>query len=140
MPTDRERVAAGIEWLDASRFGWRENVDFDKLDLASAVDCLLGQAYAMPYWEAVKYSLLSAVEIVDLGFANATGDPGRYRELTAEWKRQLARSSSITLPVLTFTRTQLEEMLSALDREATAPTFWSFTRNIDGVLITFTEG
>lgn len=40
-----ERVANGIALLDEKRPNWREEVDFDKLEMGSCIRCILGQLY-----------------------------------------------------------------------------------------------
>jgi hypothetical protein len=45
MPTVEERVADGVEWLDAQEPGWAERINLAELDLASPCRCVLGQIY-----------------------------------------------------------------------------------------------
>ena len=37
------RVARGVQWLDDNHDGWRERIDWDRLDLDDLNDCILGQ-------------------------------------------------------------------------------------------------
>jgi hypothetical protein len=38
-----ERVQNGVEWLDAHRKGWRNDIDIDNLNLGDPWSCVLGQ-------------------------------------------------------------------------------------------------
>jgi len=60
MLTDQERVAAGAAWLDKTRPSWVDEIDLDRLDLAVACQCVLGQIVCM---EAERQPFQSVVHI-----------------------------------------------------------------------------
>lgn len=57
MITYQERVGRGAAWLDVTRPQWFNEVDLEKLDLASGQRCVLGQIVvgecSKPQWENV---------------------------------------------------------------------------------------
>ena len=45
-PTTRERVERGIAWLDQTVPAWRDTINRRTLNMASPMDCVLGQTFA----------------------------------------------------------------------------------------------
>lgn len=43
IPTASERVAKGVEYLDANYEGWRDRLSLDRLDMNHQQKCVLGQ-------------------------------------------------------------------------------------------------
>lgn len=84
-----ERVARGIEVLDAVEPGWRDRIDLATLDMANPYLCIRGQLYGH-FLNHTPSILLQ--ESVDLGF-DFYGWPipaEDYIELTAEWIEALS--------------------------------------------------
>lgn len=100
MTSVQERVAKGVEFLDARRPTWRHDINTERLDLISFTHCVLGQlgeGYGGYETEAQRLGLVSAgrEDEIAYGFFPA-GDPGRSMQedaafLTAEWKRVLSQ-------------------------------------------------
>lgn len=82
--TIAERVAAGAEWLDQHEPGWVERIDLDRLDLASACRCVLGQLDTY-YYAAACYRLGidTKTQAYQLGFNDADA---RFTHLTTAWR------------------------------------------------------
>lgn len=49
-PDPAQRVQAGIQLLDAKMPGWRDNINWDILDLGHIHNCILGQLYQDDYY------------------------------------------------------------------------------------------
>lgn len=83
----KEAVLRGIKFLDRNYPNWRDRIDWDWLDLASAVSCPGGQLEG-EYEKFLDVNSLSTEEGINLGLA--TGEWFyTYSELTDAW-RELA--------------------------------------------------
>lgn len=79
-PTIETRVALGIQWLDENHPDgkqWRDEVDPTTLDLASAYDCVLGQAF---WAQANRKGYDSGYDYVFYAYTDAAGS-----RLTTAW-------------------------------------------------------
>lgn len=99
-------VAQGIRALDEDGPpDWRDRVDLTTLNMAHADRCVLGQVY-QSYWSPEAEVLKERHNVKPCGFyvdtdcdcdfyhdddeSNPCNIMPMYRELTAEWRRQLA--------------------------------------------------
>lgn len=93
------RVAAGVAFLDRQVPGWVDRIDVDNLNVASPVNCVLGQLYGM-YSSGISALGLDQDQAAALGFqVEVTGDSfsdfvralvasaEEYPALTDEWRR-----------------------------------------------------
>lgn len=100
----RERVQRGASMLDASRPGWRDEIDKRILSMASAYGCILGQLFDEgPFATSSGYAIgarslgiwdeehivdgRSIPATVHCGFA--AGSPWQYAYMLREWLRLL---------------------------------------------------
>lgn len=89
-----DRVAAGAAALDEVRPGWREEIDVDLLDVASILDCPLGQLWGQ--YGAGHLALDDALHvdtyrndwIIRHGFDPGDDSP---REVTAAWRTEVSK-------------------------------------------------
>ena len=58
----QERVTAGAFALDAAKPGWENQIDLDRLDVSSPVNCVLGQLYG-EYTNAPKSLRMGETEL-----------------------------------------------------------------------------
>lgn len=98
-----DRVLKGIQLLDTKIPGWRELVDFDKLDLLNANMCILGQVYG-DFGQGVYELEIPWVEVSNYGFdlfpgerECVPGDVGLYTPLTDCWQRMAKDITFTTL-------------------------------------------
>jgi hypothetical protein len=84
-------VANGMKLLD-EKFGtnFHEQIDPDKLDIGSGVNCICGQLYGS-YCNGVEKLELSSDQAEEHGFYRRTG---YYDKLNVAWKRALAERVS----------------------------------------------
>lgn len=89
MPTTDSHTATcvshGIGYLDATRSGWRSQIDTDTLDMNYLHSCVLGQLNLTD--RVFPTETLSWQS--EHGFWVLGGAPADYDELTAEWVRQI---------------------------------------------------
>ena len=99
------RARSGAEWLDA-KFGpgWDRRIDFERLEIASPIWCVVGQLIMQGY-----LSMLFATHIVDHGFSRGLLDlvvillpigpvKRAYLPLTNAWKTVLLERRGPTKP------------------------------------------
>lgn len=81
MATVKERVAAGVIWLDEHQPRWIDSIDVAGLDMGECHDCVLGQVYGNFVRAPIEATLHGAFDLV--------GDEPiiRFRTLTREWRR-----------------------------------------------------
>lgn len=77
------RVQRGIARLDSVLPGWREEIDKDRLDLASVTHCPLGQLYGN--YANGYYALGSDFEPCEYGFEDDRSLGITYEDLTGAW-------------------------------------------------------
>jgi len=78
-PTVVERVAAGAAWLDATRPGWSDLIDLDRLELTSSNCCVLGQVFESYHLAPGAGSAGFRAWSSDHGFTVSVGSAGaRY--------------------------------------------------------------
>ena len=88
VSTVAERVDAGVEFLDAHRPGWRDEI-IEPLDMDDCLRCVLGQVCGK-YWSADLWQQIGTVDDAKrLGFYATSGRRSEYRQLTTEWKTRL---------------------------------------------------
>ncbi len=97
------RVARGAAMLDDRWPGWRDLIDWDRLDVASVDDCILGQL--AEHERTGSWAFLAEIRglenVADCGIAEAHGflvtdwEPGEWRKtydaLTAAWRAAVER-------------------------------------------------
>lgn len=102
MSTVAQRVAAGVEWLDANYPDWRDNVTLEYFDIQDSSKCVLGQLFESEafdedgYWYAIHRGYVEDVE--ELGFDGQDYDSNGeyigllidYEFLQEEWTRVLS--------------------------------------------------
>ena len=103
----RPRIARGMEWLDATRPGWENRINLDRLDVGCPCKCILGQefdllgiehdttgyTYAHKHYDLNRYQRESFGEH---GYA-LYGEMG-YTNLTRQWKEAiLARQQQVAI-------------------------------------------
>lgn len=91
----RQRVAAGVAWLDTHAPGWTDKIDLTQLDLTHCHLCVMGQVYG-DYWEAPFHENVKGVEAKSTGVAlgvDVTGISNRPETvaLEAEWRRVIVK-------------------------------------------------
>ena len=107
-----ERIAAGVEWLDANYPNWIDVVEVNQLNLWSACNCVLGQLFATEaggentgydyaieevwdeeYQNVIREPILTSQQAQAYGF-DIDFDLGEsivtYQELTDKWKEVIA--------------------------------------------------
>lgn len=81
--TYAERVARGMEFLDAASPGWESKINIFTLDIARGDRCAMGQVFG-------SYSRgLSVTGCVASEAHGFSGMGQNYPALTMEWKRQI---------------------------------------------------
>lgn len=100
LPPIPDRVEAGVRLLDERIPGWEDRIDLDRLELASACRCVLGQLHLdqvsdpnLAYVQG-KWSLyLGDDEAIAGGFniSDPNGEPGdlEFDLLTAAWRNRI---------------------------------------------------
>lgn len=96
MSTIEERVASGVEWLNANYPGWRDRVMINDFSIESTCRCVLGQLfnteateiYTDGFGYAINSQILTYAEAGAFGFDIAVGD--NWGDLQSEWERVLA--------------------------------------------------
>jgi hypothetical protein len=89
LPPLAQRAARGAALLDRLRPGWADEVDPDRLDLANAEGCLLGQLYGHV---DDGLTALGDPDPVACGFdLEADEDDADYSPLTSCWREELWR-------------------------------------------------
>lgn len=83
-----ERVAEGMEFLDAKLPGWRTHLNLKQLDMAAFPTCVAGQlrAYGLDVYVLCG---CNAAKMIGLGFDVPFTEKADYPALTAAWKRAL---------------------------------------------------
>lgn len=89
----KERVDAGVKWLDETHPNWRDRVNVDILDMYSDSSCILGQMFSQ---YAYAREILGGRFCTEHGFSS--DDPSEYHELTKEWKGRLTMTYDLTKP------------------------------------------
>jgi hypothetical protein len=85
MSTIAERVAAGAAWLDEHEPGWRQRIDWDRLDLGNCTRCIGGQLAGV-YLAFLRRHDLDSEAAHLLGFT-LMGSGCDFDQLTATWRR-----------------------------------------------------
>lgn len=81
-------IRRGVEILDErGPEGWRERIDLDRLNIAQARDCILGQCFGM-YADGREAMNLTHAEVRDCGFVPTFSHSSS--DLTASWHDYLA--------------------------------------------------
>lgn len=100
MSDVENRVAAGVEWLDANYPDWRSKVDVNEFDIESSCACVLGQLFEpvavhSGFEYALNNKILTVEECTARGF-DATPDDTTddFRELQREWTRVLSQKEN----------------------------------------------
>lgn len=91
FPEIKSRVAAGIEWLDAKKPGWVNEIDLDELDIIICWKCILGQLFGdFSRWPRLELTLN---QLFEFGFDAPVNKPVQtrayYAELEDEWRRSI---------------------------------------------------
>lgn len=82
----KENVLRGIELLDRQVPGWRDRIDWDRLEMDSCYDCILGQLFDFYCTGLDELGLIAGIpDGFDADFTTCD-----YGELTELW-RQAAR-------------------------------------------------
>jgi hypothetical protein len=83
VPTVEERVARGVEWLDANEPGWERRIKLDALILSSSCRCILGQIYGSFHRRPDELE-----EADEFGFTVlVVEDYSAFEPLAVEWRR-----------------------------------------------------
>ena len=96
--TARERVLAGIAFMDRVTPGWRLKIKPDRLNIQSDCTCAIAQVHGSfnEHWQRLFGNDLKRA--ADLGFyahaAHTRGARDEYAVLTAEWKKVLAAENA----------------------------------------------
>lgn len=88
MNSIEERVAKGVEWLDANRPLWIREIDLYRLEMSSPCNCVLGQTFGN-WWDRpdeLAHDWPFGFSMRDLPDEFADDDEA-YDALTAEWRR-----------------------------------------------------
>lgn len=91
--TPREAAINGASWLDTVQPAWWQRIDTDTLDIASDIDCVLGQVFSRTYTVAADALALDHEARVGLGFTVPKWQSW-YREipkLNAAWREEIDR-------------------------------------------------
>jgi hypothetical protein len=101
-----EKVNLGVEWLNEQNPEWRSQVNKSRLNMRSAIDCVLGQLYGtfwnkvLGTWEPFSPDKMLLSRAIDLGFSLGSACtchelcdyndcPTAYAELTHDWNEVL---------------------------------------------------
>lgn len=88
-----EQIKRGVALLDEARPGWREYVAVERLDVARADQCVLGQVFGS--YQAGAYILGLSSTVAKAGHGFTVGSSGttpyhqQYAVLTAEWVQEI---------------------------------------------------
>lgn len=100
----RERVALGVELLNARIAGWLDRLDMDAFSLLSSNACIAGQLspeqdfdLAVPGWLGLSFAYAADVGIY-AGSALREGTHPEYAALEAEWRRVIAELRAAARP------------------------------------------
>lgn len=102
--TIEERVAKGAALMDAKVPGWEKRIDANRLDMASCVDCVLGQAFCLPKndWTIFQDAATSLgldtyrYEDVSHGFnVDQTNGDYKYEALRTAWLAEITRRLNV---------------------------------------------
>jgi hypothetical protein len=88
MSSIAERVEAGAAWLNEHEPGWRQRIDWDRLDIRDCTRCIGGQLAGV-YEAFLRRHNLDSEDAYLLGFT-LMGSGGGFDQLTATWRRLIA--------------------------------------------------
>ena len=90
----KEKIDAGVAWLDKRKPGWRTEIDLKTLDVSDCDYCVLGQVFGhyadgLAFASRKKDSSTASSKQIEWSHAHGfAGLPGYFRELTEEWKER----------------------------------------------------
>lgn len=102
MSDQMARIVKGIEFLDANRPGWAEDISLSLLDMENPDYCTLGQVVG-DYYDALEIFGLTHQDAYTLGFSVLTeaefldeeigGSRDDWNSLTEDWVQEISTRS-----------------------------------------------
>jgi hypothetical protein len=72
-----QRVANGVQWLNAYSPGWRDKISLVEFDIGSQCNCVIGQVFGDNYEVSIDKIGMNQLQAQNLGFDAAYG-PDNY--------------------------------------------------------------